>query len=134
MVSRGDYVVVEKTINSTKIETTHVAADNVYSELVNESSNTNYSADDTSSVSAPTELFCAQIKAIWNDVNNNDKLMASVKFFYKADQLKCELKEADRKKLEPNELVCIDQEAYQNLDVDSIKSKCSILNFDNYEK
>ena len=134
VVSRGDYVMVERTANSTKAETTNVAADNVYSELVNESSNTNYSADDASSMSASTELFCAQIKAIWSDMNNNDKLMASVKLFYKADQLKCELEEADRKKLEQNELVCIDQEPYQNLDVDSIKSKCSILNFDNYEK
>lgn len=63
-----------------------------------------------------------------------DKLMISVKLFYRRDQLKNELKEVDRAKLGANELVYIDREPLQNFDVDVIKSKCIILDSDKYEK
>lgn len=78
------------------------------------------------------ETYCAQVKTIWID---SDKLMTSVKLFYKPDQLRNELKEAEREKLAANELVCIDAEPVQHFEVDTIKSKCSILfDMDKFEK
>lgn len=129
VVTRGNYVLVESRVGVRK-ELTGDAA--VFSELVNESSNTNYSADELSDSSA-TELFCAQVRDLWTDAVAN-KLMASLKLFYKPEQLRTELTDTDREQLAANELVCIDQEAAQVFDVDAIKSKCSVFDFDQYEK
>ena len=77
LVSRGDYVIIESRVKKDALNTNNNNTNNsnVYSELVNESSNTNYSADDMSDVMATgnsfIETYCAQVKTIWIDSSNN---------------------------------------------------------------
>lgn len=85
LVSCGDYVVVaiergRNTSNTSRMRKEQAS----FSELANESSNTNYSGEDECSLivgtgagdssspadASPSEVFCAQVKSIWTDANN----------------------------------------------------------------
>lgn len=56
----------------------------------------------------------------------------SLKLFYKPEQVKNGLKDFDKEKFETNELIYVDKERAQTVDVNSIKSKCSIFDSDEY--
>ncbi|CAF0720036.1 unnamed protein product [Brachionus calyciflorus] len=132
VVNLNDCVLVERT-NSKK--ETHLENENVYSELINESSNTNYSCDENEcSISKTIESF-AQVKSIKVDPSC-DKIMLSVKMFLKPEQIKNEIKNLNESiKFEENELISY-QEASEPevLDAEVIKSKSIISDHTNYLK
>jgi hypothetical protein len=85
IITQGDFILVESKLQLRRdhleaAEAATAADSNVYHELINESSNTNYSVEEnednegkqqTSTADLDMEYF-AQVKTIWNDsINNN---------------------------------------------------------------
>lgn len=108
-------------------------ASNVYNELMDESSNTNYSIDENEKAE-PDNVYLGRVESFWKE-EKSDKLMMSIRILYKPEQLKFEfdglLKET-LKGFDKNELVLTSQ--IDVVECDSIRSKCVVYDNENYEK
>jgi hypothetical protein len=137
LICENDFILFEnknpKAKDAYVSETDCSKADNVYNELMDESSNTNYSIDENEKAE-PDCVYIAKVESFWKD-GNSDKLMMSIRNLYKPEQLKGEI-ESLMKESEinfcKNELVFTSQ--IDVMECNSIRSKCVVYDNENYEK
>ncbi len=132
----NDFIMFEnrrdsETENSTAPKSTKIA-DSTSNELINESSNTNYSIDDEEGDN-DFKTCVAKIVSLWKD-NSTDKLMIAIRYFYRPEQLKNEqiMNKTDVKFEDCKELVSTNQ--YDVIELTSIKSKCFIMDLNRYKE
>jgi hypothetical protein len=108
--------------------------------LINESSNTNYSAEDedeedNKNESKSNSLCFGQVCSLWNDTES-DMAMIKVKLFLRPEQIRNDLETSDAEKekvFEENELIL--SNFYLNeYEAENIRQKCLIFDRNSYEK
>ena len=132
----NDFIMFE-TRKDTDIENSNAPkstkiTDSASNELINESSNTNYSIDDEDGENDLIKTFVAKIVSVWKD-NSTDKLMIAIRYYYRPEQLKNELITNNDIKFEDcNELISTNQ--YDVIELTSIKSKCFIMDLNKFKE
>jgi hypothetical protein len=132
-INLNDFVI----FNSDKFSNNKLQApvtNNAFNDLINESSNTNYSADDEDDLKLfqDNSICFGQVNSIWIDPAN-DMPMLKIKAFFKPDQIKHYNLDESEKVYEENELISSNY-YFDEFEAENIKQKCLIFDKKAYQK